>query len=156
VFPQAGLIRTDKTDYFIEPLERGQQEKEASGRTHVVYRQEAIQQEWAEPHEDLHNEGKLWAGAHNFVHISVITSGLKLSVPDPSVLICKIGPGHTELLYSREAKMDLRGSYNWLEAQPARRTLMSWTVVLWAPAILGGSELLLKVVSELRQKVEWL
>ncbi|XP_073935176.1 A disintegrin and metalloproteinase with thrombospondin motifs 14 isoform X2 [Castor canadensis] len=52
----AGLIRTDKTDYFIEPLERGQQEKEASGRTHVVYRQEAIQQEWAEPHEDLHNE----------------------------------------------------------------------------------------------------
>ncbi|XP_017404346.1 A disintegrin and metalloproteinase with thrombospondin motifs 14 isoform X4 [Cebus imitator] len=52
----AGLIRTDSTDFFIEPLERGQQEKEASGRTHVVYRREAIQQEWAEPHGDLHNE----------------------------------------------------------------------------------------------------
>ncbi|XP_006889103.1 PREDICTED: A disintegrin and metalloproteinase with thrombospondin motifs 14 [Elephantulus edwardii] len=53
----AGLIRTDRTDYFIEPLERGQQEKEASGgRTHVVYRREAGQQEWAEPHGDLHNE----------------------------------------------------------------------------------------------------
>nr|XP_003928681.2 A disintegrin and metalloproteinase with thrombospondin motifs 14 isoform X3 [Saimiri boliviensis boliviensis] len=52
----AGLIRTDSTDFFIEPLERGQQEKEASGRTHVVYRREAIQQEWAEPRGDLHNE----------------------------------------------------------------------------------------------------
>ncbi|XP_027623531.1 A disintegrin and metalloproteinase with thrombospondin motifs 14 isoform X3 [Tupaia chinensis] len=52
----AGLIRTDSTDYFIEPLERGQQEQEAGGRTHVVYRWEAIQQEWAEPHGDLHNE----------------------------------------------------------------------------------------------------
>ncbi|XP_005565677.2 A disintegrin and metalloproteinase with thrombospondin motifs 14 isoform X1 [Macaca thibetana thibetana] len=52
----AGLIRTDSTDFFIEPLERGQQEKEASGRTHVVYRREAVQQEWAEPHGDLHNE----------------------------------------------------------------------------------------------------
>uniref|UniRef100_A0A8C6W6E8 ADAM metallopeptidase with thrombospondin type 1 motif 14 n=1 Tax=Nannospalax galili TaxID=1026970 RepID=A0A8C6W6E8_NANGA len=52
----AGLIHTDSTDYFIEPLERGQQEKEAGGRTHVVYRREAIHREWAEPHEDLHNE----------------------------------------------------------------------------------------------------
>lgn len=61
---QAGLIRTDVTDYFIEPLERGQQEKEAGGRTHVVYRREAVQQEWAEPGGDLHNEGRLWAGPH--------------------------------------------------------------------------------------------
>ncbi|ERE87225.1 A disintegrin and metalloproteinase with thrombospondin motif 14-like protein [Cricetulus griseus] len=52
----AGLIRTDSSDYFIEPLERGQQEEEAGGRTHVVYRREAVQQEWAEPHGDLHNE----------------------------------------------------------------------------------------------------
>ncbi|KAL1771533.1 A disintegrin and metalloproteinase with thrombospondin motifs 14 isoform X2 [Sigmodon hispidus] len=52
----AGLIRTDSSDYFIEPLERGQQEKEAGGRTHVVYRREAVQQEWTEPHGDLHNE----------------------------------------------------------------------------------------------------
>uniref|UniRef100_A0A8C9DHN4 ADAM metallopeptidase with thrombospondin type 1 motif 14 n=1 Tax=Prolemur simus TaxID=1328070 RepID=A0A8C9DHN4_PROSS len=52
----AGLIRTDSTDYFIEPLERGQQDKEAIGRTHVVYRREAVQQEWAEPRGDLHNE----------------------------------------------------------------------------------------------------
>ncbi|ELK09562.1 A disintegrin and metalloproteinase with thrombospondin motif 14 [Pteropus alecto] len=51
----AGLIRTDSTDYFIEPLEWGQQEKEASGRTHVVYRRE-VQQEWTEPAGDLHNE----------------------------------------------------------------------------------------------------
>ncbi|XP_037660612.1 A disintegrin and metalloproteinase with thrombospondin motifs 14 [Choloepus didactylus] len=52
----AGLIRTDSTDYFIEPLERGQQEKEASGRTHVVYRREAVQQQRARSHRDFHNE----------------------------------------------------------------------------------------------------
>ncbi|XP_044095634.1 A disintegrin and metalloproteinase with thrombospondin motifs 14 isoform X1 [Neovison vison] len=52
----AGLIRTDSSDYFIEPLEWGQQEQEASGRTHVVYRREVRQQEWAEPGGDLHNE----------------------------------------------------------------------------------------------------
>lgn len=59
---QAGLIRTDSSDYFIEPLEWGQQEQEASGRTHVVYRREVRQQEWAEPGGDLHNEGRHWAG----------------------------------------------------------------------------------------------
>ncbi|XP_077634623.1 A disintegrin and metalloproteinase with thrombospondin motifs 14, partial [Crocuta crocuta] len=47
----AGLIRTDSTDYFIEPLEWGQREKEASGRTHVVYRRDVGQ-----PGGDLHNE----------------------------------------------------------------------------------------------------
>ncbi|XP_060055824.1 A disintegrin and metalloproteinase with thrombospondin motifs 14 isoform X4 [Erinaceus europaeus] len=52
----AGLIHTDSTDYFIEPLERGQQDKEASGRMHVVYRREVVQQEWAEQRGDLHNE----------------------------------------------------------------------------------------------------
>ncbi|XP_062957888.1 A disintegrin and metalloproteinase with thrombospondin motifs 14 isoform X3 [Cynocephalus volans] len=52
----AGLIRTDSTDYFLEPLEWGQQEQEVSGRTHVVYRREAVHQERAEPHGDLHNE----------------------------------------------------------------------------------------------------
>eukprot|EP00069_Balaena_mysticetus_P003659 bmy_16722T0 len=52
----AGLIRTDSTDYFIEPLERGQQETEASGRMHVVYRREVVQQAWTEPLGDLHNE----------------------------------------------------------------------------------------------------
>ncbi|XP_034518531.1 A disintegrin and metalloproteinase with thrombospondin motifs 14 isoform X6 [Ailuropoda melanoleuca] len=52
----AGLIRTDSSDYFIEPLEWGQQEREAGGRTHVVYRREVVRQEWAEPGGDLHNE----------------------------------------------------------------------------------------------------
>uniref|UniRef100_A0A8D0V137 ADAM metallopeptidase with thrombospondin type 1 motif 14 n=1 Tax=Sus scrofa TaxID=9823 RepID=A0A8D0V137_PIG len=52
----AGLIRTDSTDYFIEPLEWGQQEMEASGRTHVVYRRDVIQPAWTEPLGDLHNE----------------------------------------------------------------------------------------------------
>lgn len=62
VLVQAGLIRTDSSDYFIEPLEWGQQEQEASGRTHVVYRREVRGQEWAESGGDLHNEGRHWAG----------------------------------------------------------------------------------------------
>ncbi|XP_067155816.1 A disintegrin and metalloproteinase with thrombospondin motifs 14 isoform X2 [Apteryx mantelli] len=49
----AGLIRTDSNEFFIEPLERGQQEKEAHGRAHVVYRRSAIRRDGAQPHEDL-------------------------------------------------------------------------------------------------------
>ncbi|TFK11794.1 40S ribosomal protein S20 [Platysternon megacephalum] len=52
----AGLIRTDSSEFFIEPLEKGQQEKEENGRAHVVYRRSAVRQERAESHKDLHNE----------------------------------------------------------------------------------------------------
>ncbi|XP_050966447.1 A disintegrin and metalloproteinase with thrombospondin motifs 3 isoform X2 [Labeo rohita] len=38
----AGMIRTDFDEYFIEPLERGTQEHEESGRVHVVYRRSAV------------------------------------------------------------------------------------------------------------------
>uniref|UniRef100_A0AAR2JW85 ADAM metallopeptidase with thrombospondin type 1 motif, 14 n=1 Tax=Pygocentrus nattereri TaxID=42514 RepID=A0AAR2JW85_PYGNA len=34
----AGLIRTSNGEFFIEPLEKGQQETEVKGRVHVVYR----------------------------------------------------------------------------------------------------------------------
>uniref|UniRef100_A0A8C3J9Z0 ADAM metallopeptidase with thrombospondin type 1 motif 3 n=1 Tax=Calidris pygmaea TaxID=425635 RepID=A0A8C3J9Z0_9CHAR len=34
----AGMIRTDKDEYFIEPLERGKQMEEEKGRIHMVYR----------------------------------------------------------------------------------------------------------------------
>uniref|UniRef100_A0A8C0BE14 ADAM metallopeptidase with thrombospondin type 1 motif 14 n=1 Tax=Buteo japonicus TaxID=224669 RepID=A0A8C0BE14_9AVES len=52
----AGLIRTDSNEFFIEPLERGQQETEEHGRAHVVYRRSAIRQDGAEPRQDLHPE----------------------------------------------------------------------------------------------------
>ncbi|RXN03519.1 A disintegrin and metallo ase with thrombospondin motifs 3 [Labeo rohita] len=39
---KAGMIRTDFDEYFIEPLERGTQEHEESGRVHVVYRRSAV------------------------------------------------------------------------------------------------------------------
>lgn len=55
-FVQAGLIRTDSTEFFIEPLERGQQETEARGRAHVVYRRSAIRQ-------DLRAEGRGWSSS---------------------------------------------------------------------------------------------
>ncbi|KAF2987068.1 hypothetical protein EK904_012993, partial [Melospiza melodia maxima] len=53
----AGLIRTDSNEFFIEPLERGQQDTEEHGRAHVVYRRSAIRQDGAEPPHDLHPEG---------------------------------------------------------------------------------------------------
>lgn len=55
---QAGLIRTDSNEFFIEPLERGQQDTEEHGRAHVVYRRSAIRQDGAEPPHDLHPEGR--------------------------------------------------------------------------------------------------
>uniref|UniRef100_A0A665X7L2 ADAM metallopeptidase with thrombospondin type 1 motif, 14 n=1 Tax=Echeneis naucrates TaxID=173247 RepID=A0A665X7L2_ECHNA len=52
----AGLIRTDNGEFFIEPLEKGQQDVEVKGRVHVVYRRSAIKQETGQQREDLHNE----------------------------------------------------------------------------------------------------
>lgn len=55
---QAGLIRTDDEEFFIEPLEKGQQEVEVKGRVHVVYRRSAIKRDKDQRRDDLHNEGK--------------------------------------------------------------------------------------------------
>ncbi|KAG2462618.1 ATS14 metalloproteinase, partial [Polypterus senegalus] len=47
----AGLIRTDSGEFFIEPLEKGQQEVEENGRVHVVYRRSAVRNEVSETKE---------------------------------------------------------------------------------------------------------
>ncbi|XP_065128871.2 A disintegrin and metalloproteinase with thrombospondin motifs 14 isoform X2 [Paramisgurnus dabryanus] len=52
----AGLIRTDDEEFFIEPLEKGQQEVEVKGRVHVVYRRSAIKRERGQRRDDLQNE----------------------------------------------------------------------------------------------------
>uniref|UniRef100_A0A8C9S0M1 ADAM metallopeptidase with thrombospondin type 1 motif 14 n=1 Tax=Scleropages formosus TaxID=113540 RepID=A0A8C9S0M1_SCLFO len=52
----AGLIRTDSGDFFIEPLEKGQQDVEERGRVHVVYRGSAVKKETSQAKEDLHKE----------------------------------------------------------------------------------------------------
>ncbi|XP_066522676.1 A disintegrin and metalloproteinase with thrombospondin motifs 14 isoform X2 [Hoplias malabaricus] len=52
----AGLIRMDSGEFFIEPLEKGQQDAEVKGRVHVVYRRSAIKREPGRDQEDLHNE----------------------------------------------------------------------------------------------------
>uniref|UniRef100_A0A3Q3MME4 ADAM metallopeptidase with thrombospondin type 1 motif, 14 n=1 Tax=Mastacembelus armatus TaxID=205130 RepID=A0A3Q3MME4_9TELE len=52
----AGLIRTDNGEFFIEPLEKGQQDVEVKGRVHVVYRRSAIKRDTGQRREDLHNE----------------------------------------------------------------------------------------------------
>ena len=62
LFFQAGLIRTDNGEFFIEPLEKGQQDVEGKGRVHVVYRRSAIKRESGQRREDLHNEGRQGEG----------------------------------------------------------------------------------------------
>ncbi|XP_063148301.1 A disintegrin and metalloproteinase with thrombospondin motifs 2 isoform X1 [Candoia aspera] len=47
----AGMIRTDKDEYFIEPLQKGKQEEE-EGRTHVVYRRTAVKGTFHRAHPD--------------------------------------------------------------------------------------------------------
>ncbi|XP_061117399.1 A disintegrin and metalloproteinase with thrombospondin motifs 3 isoform X1 [Conger conger] len=48
----AGMIRTDSDEYFIEPLERGTQSREETGRVHVVYRRSAMLQASSDGHTD--------------------------------------------------------------------------------------------------------
>lgn len=55
---QAGMIRTDSDEYFIEPLERGTQELEDQGRVHVVYRRSALLQAPSDISVDYQLEGR--------------------------------------------------------------------------------------------------
>lgn len=52
------MIRTDSSEFFIEPLERGRQDDEENGRAHVVYRRSALQDKTGTQGE-MHNEGTL-------------------------------------------------------------------------------------------------
>lgn len=56
---QAGMIRTDKDEFFIEPLEKGaQEEEEGEGRTHVVYRRAAAKKQLPIENVDTLHKGK--------------------------------------------------------------------------------------------------
>ncbi|XP_066469026.1 A disintegrin and metalloproteinase with thrombospondin motifs 2 [Tiliqua scincoides] len=52
----AGMIRTDKDEFFIEPLQKGKQEEE-EGRTHVVYRRAAAKKTLSSEHPDTLHRG---------------------------------------------------------------------------------------------------
>lgn len=60
---QAGMIRTDEDEYFIEPLERGKQMEEEKGRIHMVYRRSAVAQHPTDMLPDVHTEGTVPCGA---------------------------------------------------------------------------------------------
>ena len=120
---QAGLIRTDSTDYFIEPFERGQQEAEAGGRKHVVYRREVVRQRWTEPLGDLHNEGRLWSEVPGLPPSTSqgcfqVTSGLGFSTPGLSLLTGVMALGHIDLLHQQETALCFRGYDSRLECRP--------------------------------------
>lgn len=51
------MIRTDKDEYFIEPLEKGKQMEEEKGRIHVVYRRSAVTQDSTDVLQDFQTEG---------------------------------------------------------------------------------------------------
>lgn len=59
---QAGMIRTDEDEYFIEPLERGKQMEEEKGRIHMVYRRSAVAQHPTDMLPDVHTEGTVPRG----------------------------------------------------------------------------------------------
>lgn len=56
---QAGMIRTNSDEYFIEPLEKGTQDLEDQGRVHVVYRRSAVLQTHSDSAVDYQLQGKL-------------------------------------------------------------------------------------------------
>lgn len=58
---QAGMIRTDSDEYFIEPLERGTQELEDQGRVHVVYRRSALLQAPSDISVDYQLQGRTYS-----------------------------------------------------------------------------------------------
>uniref|UniRef100_A0A8D2N4A3 ADAM metallopeptidase with thrombospondin type 1 motif 3 n=1 Tax=Zonotrichia albicollis TaxID=44394 RepID=A0A8D2N4A3_ZONAL len=60
---QAGMIRTDEDEYFIEPLERGKQMEEEKGRIHMVYRRSAVAQHPPDALPDVHTGGTVPHGA---------------------------------------------------------------------------------------------
>ncbi|KAJ8339244.1 hypothetical protein SKAU_G00360300 [Synaphobranchus kaupii] len=53
----AGMIRTNSEEYFIEPLEKGLQDREEKGRVHVVYRRSAAPQAPSDLPTDPHADG---------------------------------------------------------------------------------------------------
>ncbi|XP_062483767.1 A disintegrin and metalloproteinase with thrombospondin motifs 3 isoform X4 [Pezoporus occidentalis] len=55
----AGMIRTNKDEYFIEPLERGKQMEEEKGRIHMVYRRSAVAHHPTDMLPDVHTEESL-------------------------------------------------------------------------------------------------
>lgn len=57
------MIRTDKDEFFIEPLERGAlEEEEGGGRTHVVYRRAAARKQLPGEDMDTVYRGKVGSG----------------------------------------------------------------------------------------------
>lgn len=52
------MIRTDKDEFFIEPLEKGTQEEEEGGRTHVVYRRTTAKRPLPSENTDIQHKGK--------------------------------------------------------------------------------------------------
>lgn len=62
VFLQAGMIRTDSDEYFIEPLEKGAQDLEDEGRVHVVYRRSALLQGPSDISVDYQTQGRIHPG----------------------------------------------------------------------------------------------
>ncbi|XP_029454608.1 A disintegrin and metalloproteinase with thrombospondin motifs 3 [Rhinatrema bivittatum] len=51
----AGMIRTDKDEYFIEPLEKGKQMEEDKGRIHVIYRRSTAKETPTDILNDFHS-----------------------------------------------------------------------------------------------------
>lgn len=52
------MIRSDTEEYFIEPLERGKQMEEETGRIHIVYKRAAVEQTPRGVSKDVYYRGR--------------------------------------------------------------------------------------------------
>lgn len=83
---QAGMIKTEQEEFYIEPVERGAgvieaEEEEGGGRTHVVYRSSAVRKApVSSAAADFHSRGQ-------FVALSVpVSQDSLLQLPFPEKL----------------------------------------------------------------------
>ncbi|MGH0152245.1 UNVERIFIED_CONTAM: hypothetical protein FKN15_000751 [Acipenser sinensis] len=55
------MIRTEKEEFFIEPVESGEKlgEEEQGGRQHIVYRKSSIKTSPSNQTSDFHGKGQL-------------------------------------------------------------------------------------------------
>uniref|UniRef100_A0A8D2IXL3 ADAM metallopeptidase with thrombospondin type 1 motif 2 n=1 Tax=Varanus komodoensis TaxID=61221 RepID=A0A8D2IXL3_VARKO len=64
----AGMIRTDKDEFFIEPLQNGKQEEE-EGRTHLVYRRAAVKKMLPTNSNDYHYASSLHGNLDSMLNL---------------------------------------------------------------------------------------
>ncbi|XP_030046489.1 A disintegrin and metalloproteinase with thrombospondin motifs 3 [Microcaecilia unicolor] len=76
----AGMIRTDKDEYFIEPLEKGKQMEEDKGRIHVIYKRSAVKKQSTNKSDDFYSSRE--SALAGFDDLDKVYNNIQRSVND--------------------------------------------------------------------------